>query len=121
MDVRAELLRCLLAGPNYGVVVAEQIKTRTGEDLDQWTLYPALRGLERDGLVVSWEGPPVVARGHRPRRFYRLTDRGQAVVAGIGELGARELEPQALTHQGLMSKFEAWMHRSARRLRFYKP
>lgn len=43
---------------------------------------PDLRHLERAGLLVSREGEPVPERGGRPRFYYRLTEKGQAIVAG---------------------------------------
>jgi uncharacterized protein YjiS (DUF1127 family) len=46
----------------------------------QGNLYPALRGLEADGFVESWEGLPTASRGWRPPRYYRLTAHGRAAV-----------------------------------------
>jgi PadR family transcriptional regulator, regulatory protein PadR len=39
--------------------------------------YPALRELETEGLVKSWEADPTPERGGRPRRYYKLTAAGQ--------------------------------------------
>ena len=41
-------------------------------------VYPELAALEADGLLVGTDEP----RGARPRRTYRLTDRGRAVLEG---------------------------------------
>ena len=40
------------------------------------SVYPALRSLERDGLVRSYEGDPIPERRGRPRRYYELTAEG---------------------------------------------
>lgn len=42
---------------------------------------PTLHALEDDGLLVSYDGPPVPARGGRPRRYYYLTPAGRALLA----------------------------------------
>ena len=48
------------------------------------TVYPALRRLERDGLVSSnWEGTPVAKKAKRPRRrYYEISDRGREDLEG---------------------------------------
>lgn len=40
------------------------------------TLYPALRALEREGLVRSWAPDPKPKRGGRPRVYYELPAMG---------------------------------------------
>jgi len=70
------LLQALTNGESYGVELAEQVETLTGVRLGQGSLYPALRSLERDGLVESYRGKPLKERGGRPRKYYRITASG---------------------------------------------
>ena len=45
-----------------------------GLEIDESTLYPLLRRLEAEGLIAGeWEHPE-----RRSRRFYRLTEAGEA-------------------------------------------
>ena len=65
----------------YGYeVVAELRATTAGTiDLPEGTVYPALRRLERDGIV---EGHWVEMSGGAPRRrYYRLTIKGEHALA----------------------------------------
>lgn len=78
VSVRAALLQALVRGPGYGLDLIERVKTQTGGKfvLGQGSVYPALRELEREGLLESYEGDPVPERGGRPRRYYRLNAAG---------------------------------------------
>ena len=74
---------------------------RTG--LPSGTVYPALAGLERRGLVKSrWESDAKARAAGRPRRrYYRMTREGTAelaeALARLGTLGlTAALLPQAL-------------------------
>ena len=73
------ILEALEQEPSHGYRIAQQIKDRSQGVLDfkEGTLYPALHKLENDGLVASFEG---VEKG-RPRRYYRITKSGRAVLA----------------------------------------
>ena len=69
------ILAVLSAGPLHGYAVIEEIKARSGGELDlpEGTVYPALHRLERRGLLRSgWTS----AAGRR-RRTYRLTASGR--------------------------------------------
>ena len=78
---RAGLLRLLVlhfcaAGPCYGNQLMERIAELTGGlvAVNPNTMYPLLRALEGEGLVAGeWEHPE-----RRSRRFYRLTEAGEA-------------------------------------------
>jgi len=62
--------------PAYGNQLIDRIETLTGGALhvNPNTMYPLLRSLEAQGLVAGeWEHPE-----RRSRRFYRLTDAGEA-------------------------------------------
>ena len=69
------ILATLRDGPAHGYGLARTIEQRTENALKlrEGTLYPALHGLERDGLIISaCETPP----GGRERKVYRLTPAG---------------------------------------------
>ncbi len=95
VDSKTALLQALLTGEGFGLELQQRIEERTNgrTRLSPGTLYPALRELERDGLVESFEGETVPERGGRPRIYYRLTGEGRRVayeerVAGWGLFGA---------------------------------
>jgi len=69
------ILAVLDGGPLHGYAVIEELKARSGGELDlpEGTVYPALHRLERRGLLQSsWSQ----AEGRR-RRVYRLTPGGR--------------------------------------------
>jgi PadR family transcriptional regulator PadR len=89
---RAGLLRLLVLhfcgeGPSYGNQLMERIASLTGGliAVNPNTMYPLLRALEAEGLVAGeWEHPE-----RRSRRFYRLTEAGEAERAALaGNVGA---------------------------------
>ena len=70
----------LRAGPNYGFGIRERLDVHLGQDADmvkEATLYPLLHRLERNGLLASHHEPG--DRGS-PRKYYRLTQQGQAFL-----------------------------------------
>jgi PadR family transcriptional regulator PadR len=79
INTKAALLQALIQGEGYGLQLIERVKERTKGKLvlHQGTAYPALRELERDGLLKSREGDPLPERGGRPRVYYKLTASGQ--------------------------------------------
>ncbi|HEY8477008.1 MAG TPA: helix-turn-helix transcriptional regulator [Chloroflexota bacterium] len=89
MRFRAELVKgttpslvlALLAErPMHGYELARAIQERSAGALalGQGVLYPTLHRLEREGLIVgSWEA----RRAGPERRVYRITPKGQAVLA----------------------------------------
>jgi PadR family transcriptional regulator PadR len=72
------VLSFLVRGESYGVEILDQIGG-SGGVLSEGSLYPLLARLERDGkLKARW----VMAENARiPRKYYRLTDEGLALVA----------------------------------------
>jgi PadR family transcriptional regulator len=73
------LLAALEAGPRHGYAVMEALRAGSGGrfDLPTGTVYPALRRLERAGLVHGdWS-----EAGGRRRRVYQLTAAGQRTLA----------------------------------------
>jgi PadR family transcriptional regulator, regulatory protein PadR len=73
------ILEAVAHEPSHGYRIAQQIKERSEGVLDfkEGTLYPALHKLESEGLLTSAEE---TEKG-RPRRYYRITKAGRAVLA----------------------------------------
>ncbi len=84
ITARAAILQALIEGDAFGLEIIERVQDRTGGRvrLHQGSIYPALRSLEREGLVESYESDPVPERGGRPRRYYYLTAEGVAAADG---------------------------------------
>lgn len=78
LPAKSALLYGLISGPGYGLELIERIRAASDGRLriGQGSAYPALRSLEREGLVRSWEGESLPERGGRPRRYYELTADG---------------------------------------------
>jgi PadR family transcriptional regulator, regulatory protein PadR len=72
----AMILQAIQAGRVYGFSVMEETGLPSG------TVYPALRRLERDGLIRSqWESAAVAEVGQRPpRKYYRITRAGKGTL-----------------------------------------
>jgi DNA-binding PadR family transcriptional regulator len=73
------LLASLEAGPRHGYAIMEALRTGSGGqfDLPNGTVYPALRRLERAGLIRgTWS-----QAGGRQRRVYDLTPAGRRMLA----------------------------------------
>jgi DNA-binding PadR family transcriptional regulator len=71
------ILEAIHAGHVYGFSVMEVTGLPSG------TVYPAMRRLERDGLIRSeWERQSVADAALRPtRKYYKLTRSGNAALA----------------------------------------
>jgi DNA-binding PadR family transcriptional regulator len=72
----AMILQAIDAGSGYGFSVMEMTGLPSG------TVYPAMRRLERDGLIRSqWERQSIADAGQRPpRKYYKLTRDGRATL-----------------------------------------
>ena len=73
------LLASLEAGPRHGYAIMEALRAGSGGqfDLPTGTVYPALRRLERAGLIRgTWS-----QGGGRQRRVYDLTPAGRRMLA----------------------------------------
>ncbi len=62
----------------YEIVAELRATTQGAIELPEGTVYPALRRLERDGLI---EGRWVEVAGAPRRRYYRLTTQGERALA----------------------------------------
>jgi len=72
----AMILQAIGAGYIYGYTVMEATGLPSG------TVYPAMRRLERDGLIRSqWERQSIADAEQRPpRKYYRLTRSGEMTL-----------------------------------------
>ena len=77
----AMILQAIHAGHIYGFSVMEMTGLPSG------TVYPAMRRLERDGLIVSkWEQQSIADAEQRPlRKYYKLTRAGVATLQTMHE------------------------------------
>lgn len=75
----AMILQAIHAGHVYGFSVMEMTGLPSG------TVYPAMRRLERDDLIVSrWEQQSIADAEQRPpRKYYKLTRAGKATLESM--------------------------------------
>ena len=75
----AMILQTIHAGQIYGFSVMEATGLPSG------TVYPAMRRLERDGLIVSkWEQQSIADAEQRPlRKYYKLTRAGVTTLQAM--------------------------------------
>jgi PadR family transcriptional regulator PadR len=77
------ILQNLRKGPNHGYRIAQEIKQKSKGVLDfkEGTLYPALHGLEAQGLIASYTQD----ENGRTRCYYKLTESGKRALAAEKE------------------------------------
>ena len=77
----AMILRTIECGYSYGFDIMEVTGLPSG------TVYPALRRLERDALIVAkWEDDKIATAEQRPpRRYYRATKAGKQALIYLVE------------------------------------
>ena len=75
------ILKSLLGGPAHGYGVAQWIEQTTDDvlQIEEGSLYPALRRLEDRRLVKSEWG---VSENNRKARFYAITPSGRSYLRG---------------------------------------
>jgi len=72
------LALALLDKDAYGYAMVRAVR-ELGYDLEENTLYPLLRRLEKNGWIKSqWD-----VSEDRPRKFYAITDRGRTLRAAL--------------------------------------
>ena len=83
VSTRTALLQVLVRGPGFGLQLIERVEEHTqgAIKLHQGSVYPALRDLEREGLLQSYEGETTPERGGRPRIYYRITAEGMRAAS----------------------------------------
>lgn len=64
----------------YGSAIRAEIEWRAGRDVPRGSIYVTLDRLEEKGLLVSREGGTSAARGHRPKRIFKVTPTGVRAV-----------------------------------------
>ena len=86
LSARAALLQ-VLDYPAHGLELIRRVEQRTGGTirLRQGSVYPALRQLEREGLVRGWEGRSRKGGG-RPRRYFELTLTGVKAARAVKQV-----------------------------------
>lgn len=79
IDPKTALLQALISGDGFGLELMERVKDTTNGTLrlGPGTIYPALRDLERDGLVETYRADPLPERRGRPRIYYSITADGR--------------------------------------------
>ena len=94
----AIVLQAIAAGYRYGF----DIMDATG--LPSGTVYPALRRLDRDGLLTSnWEDrEEALAEQRPPRRYYEVSDTGHLTLSDARERfhGLERVVPDAAPGAG---------------------
>jgi PadR family transcriptional regulator PadR len=77
------VLSLLAKGPRYGLEILEQAGG-SGGVVSEGSIYPLLTRLERDGKVkATWV---LAADAKIPRKYYRLTREGVALVAEMQKI-----------------------------------
>lgn len=68
-------------GKMYGYEIAQKVKALSEEKilLKEGSLYPSLHSMTREGLLETES----VEIGNRTRRYYQLTQKGQAKVPAL--------------------------------------
>lgn len=79
---KGAILQALIRGESYALKLIDRVGELTGGEikLHQGSVYPALKALEKAGMVTSYRGEPLPERGGRPRIYYRLTGAGSEVA-----------------------------------------
>ena len=69
----------------YGSTIRTEIEARTGRSVPRGSIYVTLDRLEEKGLLTSHEGRATAARGHRPKRIFKVTPAGlRGVKVSVG-------------------------------------
>ena len=82
------LLKALLNGPAHGYAIARWVEATTGDvlQIEEGSLYPALRRLEDRGWVESDWG---LSENNRRARFYSVTTAGKAHLRAEAKIWMR--------------------------------
>ena len=79
MHLQNTILGVLVDGPSHGYSLKKYLGRSRGLDINDGQLYPALRKLEREGLIQK---EVVHQRAHPPKHLYRVTERGREAFLG---------------------------------------
>ena len=85
-DAGLLVLNLLQEGDLYGYQLIRQLEYRSDDTfhLSEGTLYPVLHALEHEGCLESYWSQEE-AEGARRRKYYRLTNHGQAELARLNK------------------------------------
>jgi DNA-binding PadR family transcriptional regulator len=64
----------------YAVSIVDEIRERTGRDVQRASVYVTLQRLEAKGLVATRLGDPLPERGGKARRYVRVLGPGLEAV-----------------------------------------
>ena len=69
----------------YGLAIKKEIEERLQRRVSMGALHTGLYRLERKGLLTSRLGEATRKRGGKPKRFYRVTAKGQKALKQVME------------------------------------
>lgn len=97
------LVQVLRQGPAYGLELVRRVRVATGRHLPVGSVYPALRALQKSGLLRAWKVIPG-GRGGRSRVYYELTYAGlcraqaeASAFVALARSGCHGLQPPSAT------------------------
>ena len=64
----------------YGVSIMDEIKVRSGRDLNVSAVHAVLKRLETKGYLKSWMGGATNERGGRRKRYFSMTAVGKQAL-----------------------------------------
>jgi len=70
----------------YGVAIMDEIKAKTGRDMNISAIHAVLRRLEEKGLLSSRMGGSTNERGGRRKRLFTLTKAGKLALDNINAI-----------------------------------
>lgn len=86
----------LLERPMYGYMMMKTMQEK-GATIDESTLYPLMRRLEMQGLLVSrWD-----TTENKARKYYNITDEGKMVREKLGKIIDEQNRLVGLLREGL--------------------
>ena len=74
------LVVCSLQDDAFGLSIREEVEAITGKRYSVGGIYVPLDRLVRKGFLTTEEGKPTPERMGRPRRLYRITPDGLAML-----------------------------------------
>lgn len=103
ISVKTSLLLALVQGRSYGLELMDRVRERTkgAVQIGPGRTYPALRALERDGLLSSHEADPSPERGGRPKRYYELTAKGRAAAKAVEDIVDLVIDGAGVSRSGI--------------------
>ena len=87
-----QLLRLIHKEPTWGYLIAKQAEAKLGIKLRHGALYPLLKGMEREGFIVSKRQR---YRG-RTRKIYSITREGEKYIGTYNDVLREQLTQQDL-------------------------